>query len=91
MSRNEVSKMRLFECVRQAAPADREAFVWFHLASKSSALPQLHLLYADGKHTSHVQGGGWEGVGGEALSGLGIESLDELIARLQTASQAVLL
>lgn len=90
MSRNEVSKMQLCECVRQAAPADREAFVWFHLASKSSALPQLHLLYADGKHTSHVQGG-WEGGGGEALSVLGIESLDELIARLQTASQAVLL
>lgn len=48
------------------ALADREAFVRFNLAGKSSALPQLHLLYLDGKHTSHVRGwgGGVEGEGG---------------------------
>ena len=77
-----------------AAPADCEAFVRFHLAGKSSALPQLHLLYSDGKHTSSVprEGRGRDGSRGrvEAWSGLGIESLDELIPYTQTASQAVL-
>lgn len=56
------------------SPAHCEAFVRFHLAGKSSALPQLHLLCLDGKHATSVQS---ERKGGKRRGGEGSPGLED--------------